>query len=205
MHFAPWRLADEESSRPSHFSRSQMRSRIGGLFSPIPPVNMSASSPHVEIKRADRAIEVSVDEVQAKGGAPVSEQPGLDTLRPQRLPQKRVVEQGDFLPEPVPVQCTSNEKVAGFLRDISITEKSKVALCLPAFLVRHRREAIASRFEVSPKIRTDATFDFCNSIGTNRTSRPGLTMSVHPGKQARRERLSTSQFDPRVDISIFEV
>jgi hypothetical protein len=31
--------------------------------------------------------------------------------------------------------------------------------------LRLSESSIASRFKVSPKIRTDATFDFCNSIG----------------------------------------
>jgi hypothetical protein len=35
--------------------------------------------------------------------------------------------------------------------------------------LRLLESSIASRFKVSPKIRTDATFDFCNSIGAKRT------------------------------------
>ena len=43
--------------------------------------------------------------------------------------------------------------------------------------LRSFESSIASRFKVSPKIRTDATFDFCNSIRQNQT----LGFLVFPG------------------------
>jgi hypothetical protein len=51
---------------------------------------------HVLISRADQPVELDVDEVEAGGGAPVTEQARLDVLRPQRLPQQRVVPQIDL-------------------------------------------------------------------------------------------------------------
>ena len=50
----------------------------------------------VQVPQADRPVEVRVDEVEAGGRAPVPEQPGLDVLGPQRLPQQRVVHQVDL-------------------------------------------------------------------------------------------------------------
>ncbi len=49
-----------------------------------------------QITLLDHAVEVGVDEVEAGRGAPVPEQPGLDVLGPQRLPQQRVAHQVDL-------------------------------------------------------------------------------------------------------------
>jgi hypothetical protein len=51
---------------------------------------------HVEVARRDHAVEMGVDEVEARGRAPVAEQPRLDVLERQRLAQQRVVEQVDL-------------------------------------------------------------------------------------------------------------
>ena len=50
----------------------------------------------VEVARADRAVQVRVEEVQPGRRAPVAEQPRLDVLEAQRLAQQRVVEQVDL-------------------------------------------------------------------------------------------------------------
>jgi hypothetical protein len=39
---------------------------------------------------------MDVDEVLARGGAPVAQEAGLDVLEPERLPQQRVVQQVDL-------------------------------------------------------------------------------------------------------------
>jgi hypothetical protein len=44
----------------------------------------------------DHAVEVRVEQVEARGRAPVPEQPGLYVLRSQRLAQQRIVEQIDL-------------------------------------------------------------------------------------------------------------
>src|ERR1700760_3092778 len=93
----------------------------------------------------------------------------------------------------MPVQCTSNEKVAGFLRDISMTER-------PVFLVRHQREAIASRLEVSPKIPTGAISTFATVPASDGPVGPICRFPFIGQKQTRRERLSSSQFGPHSDI-----
>src|SRR6478609_6242796 len=51
---------------------------------------------HVLVALADGPVQVSPDEVQARGGAPVAEKPRLDVLRFQRLGQQRVCEQVDL-------------------------------------------------------------------------------------------------------------
>ena len=43
---------------------------------------------------------------------------------------------------------------------------------------RLHESAIPARFKFSPKIQAVTTFDFCNSIGTNRTNRAGPATSV---------------------------
>jgi hypothetical protein len=53
---------------------------------------------HVEIESVDDAIQVRVEEVQARRGAPVTEQARLDVLARERLLEQRIVEQVD-LPE----------------------------------------------------------------------------------------------------------
>src|SRR5438477_405191 len=51
---------------------------------------------HVQILALDDPVEVGVEEVEPRGGAPVAEQPWLDVLAPQRLTQERVVEEVDL-------------------------------------------------------------------------------------------------------------
>jgi hypothetical protein len=50
----------------------------------------------VQVARADDAVHVRVEEVQAGGGSPVAEQPRLGVLESQRLAQQRVREQVDL-------------------------------------------------------------------------------------------------------------
>jgi hypothetical protein len=54
--------------------------------------------------------------------------------------------------------------------------------------LRLLESSIASRFKVSPKIRTDATFDFYNSIGAKRTfgGRTIKSSGVKPGHAHQR-------------------
>ena len=49
-----------------------------------------------QLARPDRPVHVGVDEVEPRGRAPMSEQPRLDVLGPERLAQQRVVEQIDL-------------------------------------------------------------------------------------------------------------
>ena len=46
---------------------------------------------HVEIVLFDQPVEVDIEKVQPRRGAPMSEQPGLDMLRSERGFQQRVV------------------------------------------------------------------------------------------------------------------
>ena len=50
----------------------------------------------IEVTRLDRSIGVRIDEVQARGGAPVAQQARLDMVRPEWLTQEWVVEQVDL-------------------------------------------------------------------------------------------------------------
>ena len=51
---------------------------------------------HVEVVALDHPIEVDVDQVQPRGGAPMTEQPRLDVGTFERLSQQRIVEQIDL-------------------------------------------------------------------------------------------------------------
>jgi hypothetical protein len=51
---------------------------------------------HVEVVLLDHAVQVRVEEVQARRGAPVPEQARLHVLARERLAQQRVVEQVDL-------------------------------------------------------------------------------------------------------------
>src|ERR1700754_596327 len=51
---------------------------------------------HVEIALDDRAVQVRVDEIEARGGAPMAEQAVLDVFLAQRLAEHRVVAQVDL-------------------------------------------------------------------------------------------------------------
>ena len=50
----------------------------------------------IEVMRQDQPVEVRVDEIDAGAGAPVSQEPILDVLGPQRLAQQHVVAQVDL-------------------------------------------------------------------------------------------------------------
>jgi len=52
----------------------------------------AADVDRVQVARADRAVQVRVDEVEPRDGAEVPEQARLDVLGPERLAQERVVE-----------------------------------------------------------------------------------------------------------------
>src|SRR5690606_31983860 len=60
------------------------------------PVARARDVHRVERARLDNAVEVDIDEVQARRGAPVAQQPGLDVLQGQRLPQQWIIEQVDL-------------------------------------------------------------------------------------------------------------
>src|SRR6266568_5474021 len=51
---------------------------------------------HVKITGPYDPVQVHIDEVQPRRGSPMSEQTRLDVLKPQRLPQQRVVVQVDL-------------------------------------------------------------------------------------------------------------
>jgi hypothetical protein len=52
-----------------------------------PAVAWSADEDGVQVASADDPIKVRVDQIEARGGAPVAEQPGLHVLDPERLAQ----------------------------------------------------------------------------------------------------------------------
>jgi hypothetical protein len=51
---------------------------------------------HVEVALLDQPVQVNIDEVQPRRRPPMTEQARLDVLRPQRLPQQRIVQQVDL-------------------------------------------------------------------------------------------------------------
>src|SRR5437867_8493812 len=55
------------------------------------PVTGTGQVDHVCIDVPDEAVQVDVDEAQARGRPPVAEEPGLHVLGPQRLTEKRVL------------------------------------------------------------------------------------------------------------------
>ena len=61
-----------------------------------PAVAGTGDEDHVEVARPDQPVQVRVDEVQARRRAPMPEQPRLDVVTGERLPQKRVVVQIDL-------------------------------------------------------------------------------------------------------------
>ncbi len=61
-----------------------------------PAVPGPADVDDVQVPVPDHPVEVGVDQVQPRRGAPVTEQPRLDVLRPQRLAQQRVAQQVDL-------------------------------------------------------------------------------------------------------------
>ena len=59
-------------------------------------VTRSGDEQRIDVVRQDQPVDVRVDEVQARRGPPVPEQPRFDVLGAQRLAQERVVEQVDL-------------------------------------------------------------------------------------------------------------
>src|SRR5690348_18268438 len=51
----------------------------------------TADEDGAQVVIVDNAIQVRVNEVQARSGSPMSEQPGLDVLQPQRLTEESVL------------------------------------------------------------------------------------------------------------------
>src|SRR5579863_4067836 len=51
---------------------------------------------HVQVTCPDQAVEMRVDEVQARGRTPVTEKPRLDVLEPKGLTQERIVQKIDL-------------------------------------------------------------------------------------------------------------
>ena len=84
---------------------------------PRPAVARSGDVDHLEVALGDDAIEVDVDEVQARRRPPVAEEPRLRVLELERLAQQRVVEQVDLADGEVvrgaPVRVHAAEKVVG--------------------------------------------------------------------------------------------
>ncbi len=85
---------------------------------------------HVQVIALDDPVEVRAEHVQARRRAPVAEQPRLDVLPPQRLPQQRVVEQVDLPDREVVGRPPVGVELAEFLR----RER-----CLPALGIARRR------------------------------------------------------------------
>ena len=63
---------------------------------PGPAVPGAGDVDDVQVPVPDHPVEVRVDEVEPRRGAPVPEQPRLDVLRPELLGEQRVVEQVDL-------------------------------------------------------------------------------------------------------------
>ncbi len=61
-----------------------------------PAVTRPGHVDHVEVVVADQPVGVRVDQVESWRGPPVAQQPRLDVLGPQRLPEQRVVHQVDL-------------------------------------------------------------------------------------------------------------
>ncbi len=69
---------------------------IGVGHEPRSSVAGSGDVDRVEIVLLDRAVQVDVEKVQSRRGAPVAQQPRLDVFVPQRLFQQRIVVQIDL-------------------------------------------------------------------------------------------------------------
>ena len=78
----------------------------------------------VEVPLPDDSVGMHVDEVQSRRGSPVTQKPGLDVLRAERLSQEWVVEEVDLAhrqvvrrpPPPVEtVQLILTEQIAGLV------------------------------------------------------------------------------------------
>ena len=93
-----------EKSRKIRSMPSASRGRSGSSSPNVPSSHAPATTaaravprpPHaqgVQIPLPDDPVEVGVDQGEARRRAPVTEQPGLDVRRPQRLPQQRVAAQ----------------------------------------------------------------------------------------------------------------
>ena len=61
-----------------------------------PTVAGAGDEDHVEVVAPDQSREVGIEQVEARRGAPMPEEPGLDVLGRQRLGEQRVVEQIDL-------------------------------------------------------------------------------------------------------------
>ncbi len=51
---------------------------------------------HIQIARANHAIQMRIDEIQSRRRAPMTQQPRLDVLERQRLLEQRIVQQIDL-------------------------------------------------------------------------------------------------------------
>ncbi|MNT21021.1 hypothetical protein D3C72_1563440 [compost metagenome] len=58
-----------------------------------PAVSGAADIDHVEVTLTNDPVEMGIDEIEARRGAPVSQEPRFDMLRLQRLAQQRIVEE----------------------------------------------------------------------------------------------------------------
>ena len=63
---------------------------------PRPTMPRAGDVDHAQVAFLDDPVEMDIDEIEARGGPPVAEQPRLDVLALERVLQERVVEQVDL-------------------------------------------------------------------------------------------------------------
>ena len=99
---------------------------VGVRHDPRATVAWTGHVNRVQATPADRAVQVRVDQVQARGRAEVAEQPWLHVLRLERLAQERVVEKVDLSDREVvggppvrvdPAQLLGGKRVRGLGRE----------------------------------------------------------------------------------------
>ena len=78
-----------------------------------PAVPGPADVNHVDVMLLNDAVAVDVDEIQAWSGAPMTQQPWLDVVQPQRLREQRVV---------IEVDLADGQVVGGAPVSIDLTE-----------------------------------------------------------------------------------
>ena len=114
----------------------------------------TADIEHVEVALHDHPVEVGVDEVQARRGAPVTEQSRLDVAKLERLAQERIVEQVDLAHRqivgrpPIGVEeceLASHGDLPRFARSLAV-ETAPGLLGDPALLVDRHDEDVHGGF-----------------------------------------------------------
>ena len=110
-----WRKSSRSPSSPRTDVRVQLAVRpleVGVRDVCRAAVTRPGDEDRVEVARPDRAVQVRVDEVQARHGPEVAEQPRLHVLGLQRLAQQRVVEQVDLPDREIVLQRASRRREA---------------------------------------------------------------------------------------------